>query len=62
MPLMNALLLAIAIAAGSPTNAPVEAQKTVMTTPAGKKLTCGAPQALATDSRQTVRVCEPVKR
>lgn len=58
MALMNALILAISIAAATPSETPVP-QKTVITTPTGKRLVCGAPQALATDSRQTVRVCEP---
>lgn len=48
---MNAILLALAVSAFAP--------KTVMTTPAGHKLECGAPRPVATDSTQTVRVCEP---
>ena len=56
---MNALLLAIALAASSSTPVAAAKEASVMTTPAGVKLRCGAPQALATDSRQTVRVCEP---
>lgn len=59
---MNTIILAVLLAASSPSNTATEPQKTVMTTPSGKKLVCGAPQTLATDSRQTVRVCEPKKR
>lgn len=59
---MNALLLAIAIAASSPSSTASVVKETTITTPTGTKLVCGAPQALATDSRQTVRVCEPKKR
>lgn len=49
---MNAILLAVSIAAAT----------TTITTPAGQKLECGAPRPLATDSAQTVRVCEPAKK
>ncbi len=58
---MNALLLAIAIAASSP-SAASEPKQTVITTSSGKKLVCGAPTPLATDSRQTVRLCEAQKK
>ena len=48
---MNALLLAIALSASTTAvAAPVK-------NPA-KQMVCGAPQALATDSAQTVRYCE----
>ena len=48
---MNALLLALAISSAAPHNAPVVKKP-------AKQLVCGAPQALATDAVQTVKVCE----
>ena len=58
---MNALLLAMAIAAGSPSSDSLP-KPAAITTPAGKKLVCGSPRPLATDSTQTVRVCEAPKK
>jgi len=54
---MNALLLAIALSA-STASTPVQAPKAVVTVKApAAKWVCGAPRALETDSRQTVRLC-----
>jgi hypothetical protein len=58
MPLMNALLLAIALSASNPVQPVQNVKETVIVVKPAKRMVCGAPQALQNDAVQTVRVCE----